>query len=161
MRRIYATAVAFLLVFCIIFSLCACSGTNTEYSPDYITSKLCEIDKEVSYIKLVPEQIPSFFNISVSDLKNYSVFIADNENSSNTIAVFEINSKDDKTKVLEAINTYINGLSKTFELSNINEFKKLSSRVVLELGDCIVLVVSDNVPPMLDELDDMGAKALK
>ncbi len=161
MRRIYAALLSVLLAICMLVSLCACGGNNTEYSPKYITKKLCDIDSEVTYIELVPEQIPSFFNISVTSLKDYSIFIADNENSTNTLAVFEIKDKSDKSIVLDAINTYVTSLIKTFELSNSNEFKKLSARVVMELDDCIILIVSDNVSLMQAELDDIGAKALK
>lgn len=161
MRKFYAAILSALLAICMLFSLCACGSNNTEYSPEYITQKLCDIDSEVSYIKLVPEQIPSFFNISVTSLEDYSIVIVDNENSSNTIAVFQIKDKSDKAIVLEAINTYVTSLIKTFELSSSNEFKKLSSRVVMELDDSIILIVSDNVSLMQAELDSMGAKALK
>lgn len=161
MRRIYARIVALLLAVCICFCFCACSGKGDDLAPTDITQKLCDIDSEIAYVRIVPEQIPSFFNISVSAVKNYSVFIADNENLSNTVAVFELYDETDKSVVLDAINTYISSLSKTFELSNANEFKKLASRKVLELNDSIILIVSDNVTAMQTELEEMGAKALK
>ena len=159
MRGLTVKIFSLVLVVLMVFSLCACSGSNTNLSPGEIASRLCKVDSNVSYVKLVPEQIPSFFNISVSSLEDYSVYIADDENSTNTIAVFK--AADNKASVLEAINSYVAGLSKTFELSNSSEYKKLNARIIMELDDSIVLVVSDNIENMQEEIDEMGGKALK
>lgn len=146
----------YVLVFVLLLSGCKTKSTPT---PAFLTEELISANNLTNLTPLSGDKLESYFGFKNSDIKRFSVMISTLNEACDTIAVFEATSKEKKALVVSGISGYAVSLSLSMK-SVENEYKKLSSRLIMELDNLIILIICADPAPIEQQLLNMGAKAV-
>lgn len=144
-------------VVCLSF-LGGCEGKNqhTAYSISKSVLELCS--EEVEMTALTAEQTANYYGIPDAHLYDFSVHISSADDQYDTVAVFSYTDKEERTVLADAIAQTIKTNETTVKAVNDAEYQKLQNRIIMELEDKLILVISDNFSEIGEALEKMGAK---
>lgn len=149
------------LIFCsllTVITFCSCKEKET-LSPADISEKIVEENTLTELSPLSGEKLYSYFEFKNSDVNRFSVMISNSTENSDTVAVFEVKDEDSRSLVVTGISKYIDKLSNSMRTVK-NEHEKVSSRVLMEVDDLIILVISSCSENVEKQLSLIGAKAI-
>ena len=149
--------IAILLSFLLLLSGCA---KKEATKPFELAEKIKESAPFAELSPLSGDKLSSHFGFTDAHVRRYSVLISSSGESADTIAIFEILEQDTKPTVVTGISGYLTQMSSSFKNTIEAEYNKVSSRVLMELDDIIVLVICSDSQKVKDLLDQMGAKDL-
>lgn len=157
MNRILKAA-AVLLAVCLVLFTAGCGRAKAFPEPAEIAAQLKEFaSSEIKWVELNGEQISSYFAFSDEVLDDFRVFINEHEDDYDLIAVFEVDGQEHRDTVLQGIHDAVAGAANTFKLTDESEYKKISSRVLAERDDTLILCIVDNSAKASEYLTEIGA----
>lgn len=105
-------------------------------------------------VELGKSQLSNYYTFEEEWLEEFSVYIADSETASDEVGIFRLTSDDYTKDVVAAIEQRVNTQISMFNKQNEVEISKLGSRVLLQKGDIIVLVISQFGEDIADRLEE-------
>jgi hypothetical protein len=134
-------------------------GKNNSASPSEISKDVVSKANLTQLSPLTGDKLESYFEIKNSDVKRFSVLISSLPTSSDTVAIFEITDKEKKALVISGVSKYISALQSS--MNNMEtERQKISSRLLMELDNLVILIICGDTAPVEQYLKDIGATAI-
>lgn len=149
---------ALLCLILVLTLVTGCKG-NSAPSPNEIANEIVKQNNLENLNTLSGEKLVSYFGFSASDINRFSVKISSEPDLSDTVAVFETKSEESKALVITGISTYTDKLSVSMK-SLETERNKISTRLLMELDNTVILVICGNTALTKESLTEMGAKAV-
>lgn len=138
------------------FSACDGGEHQTSYSISQSILELCSEDIEMT--ALTAEQTATYYGIPTAHLHDFSVYISSADDRYDTVAVFTYSEKEERTILADAIADSLKTNETTVKAVNDAEYKKIQNRLIMELEDKLILVISDNNTEIEEMLENSGAK---
>lgn len=149
-KSIIALALAIILLF-------TTSGCNTtkDYDSLELSEKILELTNFSEMKQLSGISLSDHFFFKDGDVKRFNVWVSATE-STDTLACFEVKNDEQRSIVKKGIGQYLENLSKSPK--SPQESEKTANRLLVELGDVIILVICNDTAPVWDYLTGLGAK---
>lgn len=149
------------LAVCILLFTLMLSGCKSESapSPSELSKKIISDNNLTELNSLSGDKLESYFGFKNSDIKRFSVMISNYSDKGDTVAVFEVTSNEKKSLVISGISKYASNLLSSMK-SVEAEYKKVSSRLIMELDHLVILIICSEPEPIEQQLLAMGAKAV-
>ena len=142
-------------VFLIILSACSYGEKHTPYSISQKILELCSDNVEMT--SLTAEQTAAHYGIPTANLHDFCVYICAADDQYDTVAVFSYSDKKERAVFTQAIADSLKTNETTVKAVNDSEYKKIQNRLIAELEDKLILVISDNVTEIEAMLKELGA----
>ncbi len=160
-----------LLVVLSLVTLCQCTPKpqpdaislmkTDALTPASIAMELKEASgSQVTWVSLSSDQLSNYYGFAGESLQDFCVYISDSEELSNEIAVFLPKDSDARLRVLDGINQRINKVAATFRNLSATEYKKIQSRLIMELDSMVILAVTNDSELSYNILKEMGAQQI-
>ncbi len=147
-----------LAVFIFLFAFSGCKTQNSP-SPSQLTKQITKECSLSNLSLLSGDKLESYFGFKNSDLGRFSVLISSLSQCSDTIAVFETKGEASKALVISGISKYASNLETSMKLVE-DERSKISSRLILEMDNLVILIICAEADKIEQILAPMGAKAV-
>lgn len=158
MKRISKLLCFSLCIFILISSFSGCKSKKSP-SPSQLTKQIIEESSLSNLSFLSGDKLESYFGFKNSDLGRFSVLISSLNRCSDTVAVFEVKSEESKALIISGISKYASNLEASMKLVE-SEKKKLSSRLILQMDNLIILIICAEAEEIEQNLTLMGAQAV-
>lgn len=129
-----------------IIVLCTACG-NTASASASAGEMTAEILKDFSsdlMTEVSSERMPSYYNLDLELLEEYSVYIDGSGGFADELAIFKVKNEKDIETVKQSIQSRLEDRKKVFESYSPEEFDKLQNCVIKEQGAYILFSVSDD-----------------
>lgn len=144
-----------LLLAAVVF---VCSGCQAKEVP--VPAELTEqVITAVALSDLEPlsgTALPSYFEFQDTAVKRFSVWVSASATSADTVAAFETRSEAQYKAVVSGISGYLSKLSSSFKNTMDSEYQKIQNRVLVQMGDTVLLLICTDptaVDPLLEDWD--------
>lgn len=146
------------LICCLAAALCLLSacGAPAPFHPNDVgqesssASTVSANDIATAVIKQTPidnmaalgaESVSLYYDIDLSLLEDYAVYMSTINNSADEISIFHLKEGADSEEIIRALNTRIQMKMQTFQTLAPNEYEKLSHALLHTNGNYIALLV--------------------
>lgn len=150
-KRIISTILAVLLA----FSSVGCSDAKS-YDSVEIAEEILEVAAFSEMKELSGSSLPSYFIFGDGSVKRYNVWVSANGESADTLACFQAKDSEQRSTAIAGIKQHLTFYSQSF--ASTMEYQKIEKRLLVEVGDVIVLVICNDTAPVWDYLSGIGAK---
>ena len=137
----------FIYIILIVLSLSyltACGEKTSNPSAKELSDSIITIFDTNSMSEITSDRISSYYDIDLTKVIDYSIYIEGSGGSADEVAVFKAKSSNDISSIKASINDRIARRQKDFENYNSEELVKIEDNLVLQKGDYILFVISDN-----------------
>lgn len=151
------TVTAIILLACLLL-LSGCSGGTDAPTADMVAQKVSkgwDGMTEMSY-----DEISANYYFSPKLLDDFTVMVSDSDENATEAAVFRLKESGNRGAVLEGIKKHLSERATAFQNVLESEYDKIQNRLLMELDDMIVLVITGDRDTALTTLTDMGAKEI-
>ncbi len=138
--------------------LCGCSAKRTP-SPLELCNDIISQNSLTDLTSLSGDKLESYFGFKNSNIKRFSVMISTSSERADTVAVFEVSNKEQRSAVITGVSKYAASLADSMQ-SVEAEYKKVSSLLIMELDDLIIFIICPDTKAVEQQLITLGAKAV-
>ena len=149
--------IVFFIAIVLSFIACGCVAKN-NYSTSQLSEEILKLASFSEMKALSGTSLPSYFVFSDGDVKRFNVMVSANSESSDTLACFEVIDEKQRSVAISGISQYLSNQSNSFKSTIEKEYNKVQNRLLMELENIIVLVVSNDTASIWDYLTELGAK---
>lgn len=147
----------FFIITLLILTGCSCSS-KSNYNVTELSEEILSLTSFSEMKSLSGTSLPSYFIFQDGDVKRFNVMISASNESSDTLACFEVIDEKQRSLVVSGISGYLTNQSNSFKSTIEKEYNKVQNRLLVELGSIIILVVCNDTTPVWDYLTELGAK---
>ena len=149
--------IIFLIVAVMILANCGCASKN-NYTTAELSEEILKLTTFSEMKQLSGTSLPSYFVFQDGDVKRFNVMVSANAESADTLACFEVVDEKQRSTTVSGISSYLSNQSNCFKSTIEKEYNKVQNRLLAELDNIIILVVSSDTTAVWEYLTELGAK---
>ena len=141
-----------LLLVGLIFVLAACQKAEIP-TPTVLTEQVMEAASVTGLEPLSGVALSSYFEFQDTHVNRFSVWVSASAASADTVAAFETRDEAEYKTVVSGVSGYLAKLSSSFKNTMDSEYQKIQSRVLVQMGDTVLLLICadpTSVDPLLE-----------
>ena len=135
----------------LVFSLAACSNNEPEVTRDDVACQtiadqlLEKVDFESELMSLDERVIANLYDFDSAMVDDFAIYVNATSDTTEEIAVFHAASPENRQVILEMLEGRMANLRATFELYAPREVQRVDNSEILQQGNYLALVVTDDI----------------
>ena len=126
-----------------MLTLYGCSSqSKSEPSADSIVLKIVDNIDSDTMVQLSEERIANYYDLDISDLLDYSIYVDGSGGFSDEVAVLKAKDSEHLDILKECVEKRVESQKKAFDGYNAGEYKKLEDYLLTSKDNYVLFVVS-------------------